>query len=137
MPRTGECSDPIRIRAHHLLCLQGFQGYGYNLEFIRHLEKIITFFNSYPDSKLQIVQKTDVICSYCPHESKGFCNRDTGIGKIDILVIERTSIDFNKIYSFEEVQKLVNEDLNHQDIMDICGKCSWKDKCCFFIKKIY
>jgi hypothetical protein len=136
MPVTGECSDPIRIRAHHLLCMQGFQGYGYNSEFIMHLEKIIAFFNSYPNSKLQIVQEADEICSCCPNENKGFCNRDTKIGKIDILVIERASIDLKKIYSFEEVQKLVDEDLNHQDIMDICGKCSWKDKCRFFIKKI-
>ena len=53
------------------------------LEFIMHLEKIITFFNSYPDSKLQIVQKTDVICSYCPHEQ-------VRVSVIGILELEKS-----------------------------------------------
>jgi hypothetical protein len=136
MVETGECSDPIRIRAHHLLCIQGFQGYGYNSDFIKHLEKIITFLDLNPHSKLQIVLETDEICSHCPYEQESFCNRDTEIGKIDIRIIERASIDVKKFYSFKEVQKLINEYLNHQDIMDICGKCSWKDKCLFFINKI-
>ena len=29
-------SDPLRIRAHHILCIQGFQGLGYSEEFTKN-----------------------------------------------------------------------------------------------------
>lgn len=64
---NAKYSDPIRIRAHHLLCIPGFQGYGYSSDFIIHMEKIISFLKSNPNADLQIVDNTDELCSRCPH----------------------------------------------------------------------
>ena len=38
--KNGVGSEPIRIRAHHLLCMQGFQGYGYNKTFTENMTHI-------------------------------------------------------------------------------------------------
>ncbi len=40
--QRGQMNDSIiNIRAHHLLCLQGFQGYGYSQDFVRNMAEII------------------------------------------------------------------------------------------------
>ena len=33
----------LSIRAHHFLCMQGFQGYGYSEDFIRNMAGIIEY----------------------------------------------------------------------------------------------
>ncbi len=65
--KNRKYSDPIRIRAHHLLYIQGFQGYGYSSEFVTHIERIDSFLKSNPYHKLQIIVETDEICSKCPY----------------------------------------------------------------------
>jgi uncharacterized protein len=130
----GEYFDPMWIRAHHLLCMQGFQGYGYSKEFERHMGMIITFLNSNPSTAIQIITSADEICAKCPYCVEGKCAKELGIEKIDEFVLERITIVENKIYSFDNAIKIVNNDLDHNDIMIICDKCSWKDKCVFFIE---
>ena len=73
MKVNGKYSDPIRIRAHHLLCMQGFQGYGYSKDFERHMGMIITFLNSNPSTAIQIITSVDEICSKCPYCVEGKC----------------------------------------------------------------
>lgn len=33
-------NNPIYLRAHHLLCLQGYQGYGYDEKFKKNMDKV-------------------------------------------------------------------------------------------------
>jgi hypothetical protein len=139
MEKNGKYSDPIRIRAHHLLCIQGFQGYGYSPDFAEQMEKIISFLDSNPSYDLQIIVGADEICSHCPHEDNGECERDSDslnlIGKIDSLVIEKADLEENGIYYTEDALNLVYYNLDSNDIIEICGKCSWNHECLFFIDK--
>jgi uncharacterized protein len=137
--KTVKYSDPIRIRAHHLLCIQGFQGYGYTPDFERHMANIVNLLNLDPSVKLQIIAGTDEICCHCPYEINGLCERysdsQEGIVKVDNLVIDKAVFVENKIYSFQNAINLIDNNLSHEDVTEICFKCSWKDKCLFFIKK--
>jgi len=136
---TGKFSNPIRIRAHHLLCIQGFQGYGYNSDFKRHMKGLVAFLDIKSTHKLQVVAEVDEICSSCPHKVGLSCDRDSdshqGVEKLDAMVLRRAGLDENRIYSWENAKELVNNNLTNQDIVDLCSKCSWKDNCLFFIKK--
>jgi uncharacterized protein len=137
---NGVYSDPIRIRAHHLLCMQGFQGYGYNKDFERHMGMIITFLNSNPSTKVQIVTKTDEICSHCPYKYKSLCNRDKNshfkIEKLDNFVIKKALLKENHVYQIVDVLKLVNNNIDQNSLIEICDRCGWKNKCLFFQEKI-
>ncbi len=136
---TGGCFDPIRIRAHHLLCIQGFQGYGYDRCFEEHMKDIFNYFFLNPKNTLQIIIGNDELCSHCPHEIEHQCNRDSdssSIEKLDQTVINRVSLTENEIYSFENAVNSINNDLKNDDILEICGKCGWSLKCLFFIKKM-
>ena len=130
-------SDTIMIRAHHLLCIQGFQGYGYTPEFVSHMKKLISFLKSDLNNNLQIVVESDDLCSRCPHDVDGQCIKGyvDEINKVDRLVVEKANLDLKHIYTVFEAFNTVNKNLNHDHVVMICSKCSWKEKCLFYIEK--
>ncbi|MDD3984568.1 MAG: DUF1284 domain-containing protein [Methanobacterium sp.] len=140
MKVNREYSDPIKIRAHHILCIQGFQGYGYSKDFETHMQRIIIFLDTHPTTKIQIITKTDEICSYCPYNYKNSCNMDKYspiiMEKLDKLIIKKFLLKENEIYPIEDILKLVNDNINHNTLIEICGNCSWNNKCLFFKNKI-
>lgn len=121
--------------------MQGFQGYGYSKDFVKHMEMLIRFFNSNPDSKVQVVTEIDEICSHCPYKTKNYCNQEYDslflMENLDKLVIESAHLKENQIYTIEQVLKLVNTNLNHKSIGEICDICSWNDKCLFYLENSY
>ena len=63
----------MKIRAHHLLCMQGFQGYGYSEEFSQNMSKIIQKLKSHPEQKIEITADLDIICKSCPQKKNKIC----------------------------------------------------------------
>ena len=57
----------IRLRPHHLLCTQSYEGMGYSHDFIENMNKITDILRSMPDTKIQLVFTTDSLCALCPH----------------------------------------------------------------------
>ena len=137
MTESGKYSDPIRIRPHHLLCIQGFQGYGYTSEFVSHMKKFISFLKSNLNYNLQIVLESDELCSRCPHNVDGRCVKGAQdeIDKVDRLVVEMANLDLKFIYTDFDAFSTVNKNLNYDHVISICSKCSWNDKCHFYIEK--
>ena len=81
----------INLRGHHLLCLQGFQGYGYNEEFTRNMtiihEKLMN-----DEESIHLVNGLDDLCKYCPNLNKDICINDREnekILKMDKIVIDK------------------------------------------------
>ncbi|MCE5214479.1 MAG: DUF1284 domain-containing protein [Methanobacterium sp.] len=130
-------SDVIKIRAHHLLCIQGFQGYGYSPEFQINLEKVIKFLKNHPNSCLKVVAEADVICESCPNLEGGCCNRylhSNSIQSMDIQVLKKLGIADGHIEQVGSLFSQVKDALNKvEDVKDICGNCSWKDKCLWYL----
>lgn len=137
MMESGKYSDPIRIRAHHLLCIQGFQGYGYTKDFVSHMEKVTTFLRSNPLYKIKIVVKSDELCSQCPHDVDERCIKGSSneISKIDRLVVEKANLDLKHIYTVSEAFGIVNKNLNHDLVVSLCSGCTWQNKCILYIEK--
>jgi uncharacterized protein len=134
MQRESEYSDPIRIRAHHLLCIQGFQGYGYDQDFIQRMGEIIAFLESDPSHKIEIVTESDEICKTCPNLIGKHCINDhySKIRKLDVHVINHSFLKENSIISFNRAIDAVNNNLKPEDIKIICESCDWINKCLFY-----
>lgn len=72
----GDLPSPLRIRAHHLLCLQGFQGFGYSEKFIAQMRRVHRLLRMKPDTDIQVLIGSDILCEHCPHHYRGRCTTD-------------------------------------------------------------
>lgn len=125
----------IFIRPHHLLCIQGFQGYGYSSEFTKNMRNIIDYINSKENKVcLQIVITCDDICEKCPNNQNHKCVCEE-VNIMDKKVIEELSLKEGQVLESvgKEVFSKVNKNLkNSMKCNYICGKCSWHNVCLWF-----
>ena len=60
------------LRGHHLLCLQGFQGYGYDENFVKNMTEINRQ-RKLADTTIALTDSPDDICKSCPNLKDGIC----------------------------------------------------------------
>ena len=128
----------IKIRAHHLLCMQGFQGYGYSQDFAANMQKVIETINSSQNPVVEIVAECDVICSHCPHNMEEVCWKGLGSAKrirdMDLRVLEKLGLREGTKVKGKDIFDLVNTRLgNVSDVNGICGKCEWMNRCVWYL----
>ncbi|MGL4670431.1 MAG: DUF1284 domain-containing protein [Methanobacteriaceae archaeon] len=139
----------IRIRPHHLLCIQGYQGYGYDNKFNQNLKEISSIIlknKNKSTPKLIISNYNDDICHHCPNlTSKNYCKNienNEDIKLIDNNVMKKLEISetlqpnnslTKNTYTPKEIFNLINKKISKKtDLVGICDNCSWTDKCLFF-----
>ena len=132
--------DTMKIRAHHLLCMQGFQGYGYSEDFTKNMAEIIEILQNFPKRKIEIIAGSDVICACCPYDINGTCQESQGsnekIMSMDVKVLKKLEIPPGSVFEAEEIFNIINKKLKtHLDVKEICGDCRWSEKCLWFISK--
>jgi hypothetical protein len=131
-------SKCIKIRAHHLCCIQGFQGYGYSSAFITNMKTIISDIKASPSKPIMLVSECDAICSSCP--SKRECSTQKSvhshrIKNMDLAVLEKLNIAEGTVIEANEAFRLLNSKLNTaSDIDEVCETCKWKRKCLWFMQ---
>ena len=137
----------IYLRGHHLLCLQGYQGYGYDDNFKKNMENIISILKN-EDSNVKVVltESPDDLCKFCPNLIDRICigelnNAEKSMhsitnGKIvsmDSKVLKKAKINKRKEYLFSEAVILVNNSFKYlRDAKEVCGECEWIDKCLWY-----
>lgn len=132
-------SECIRIRAHHLFCMQGFQGYGYSSEFVANMSLVLESIKTSPSGHLELVSECDAICVSCPHKKE--CSLSDSflalkIRKMDQLVLEKLGMEEKTVGEAKELFRLVNTKLkNPSDIEEVCGSCRWRQKCLWYLQK--
>ena len=130
-------SDIIKIRAHHLLCMQGFVGYGYSQEFIDNMKGFIENIKTEPRLEVEIIEGSDIICSCCPHNDRGMCQKETDsdekVKSIDRRVLEKGGLRKGAIIKAEDIFYVVNKKFKGvSDTEGICSNCGWQKKCIWF-----
>jgi|LSQX01.1.fsa_nt_gb hypothetical protein len=129
---------PIKIRAHHLLCMQGFRGYGYNDDFATHLKNIIERFRKNPDTFIQVISSCDEICYGCPHQIEDRCNKESDanyrIKIMDSKILKCIGIQPDSVDTIQAMTNQVNDTFKTQaQLAAICGDCQWTEKCIWFL----
>lgn len=117
------------------MCLQGFQEYGYDEEFILNMERINKL-RKIEDTKIILTDNADDICKNCPNLKNNYCKskeNDLKIKRMDNTVILKFKKDkeYNSPKLFEEVSKAFN---TRESVRNICFECEWHDECLFFQK---
>ena len=127
----------IRLRGHHLLCLQGFQGYGYSEDFVLNMVRINEMRKS-ADCTVTLTNEPDDICSACPNLKDNLCEnkkQNEIIVEMDNEVLSHLNMnnEDNSIDLFNEVASIFN---SSDSVENICNECKWAEKCLFYKKLI-
>lgn len=125
----------MKLRGHHLLCILGFQGYGYSEDFVLNMTRI----NELRKSEKSIIKLTNIpddICSSCPNLKNNLCENEMQneiIVKMDEEVLSKfnRNIEYNAIDLFNEVNLKFN---TLKSVENICNDCKWAEKCLFYKK---
>lgn len=130
--------EPLKIRAHHLCCIQGFQGYGYSPAFVANMRAVISDLEALPSRPLRLVTNCDAICVSCP--SKRECTAQEShlsrrIKHMDLAVLDKLGIEDGAVLRADEAFQLINSKINSpSDVEDVCGTCKWRQKCIWYVQ---
>jgi hypothetical protein len=64
-----QSDQPVALRGHHLLCVFGFQGKGYNEAHAMGMAAVLRRLRR-PGVRVRIVSGPDAICATCPHRDE-------------------------------------------------------------------
>ena len=125
----------LLLRGHHLLCLKGFQGYGYDENFTKNMSDI-NLRRKLSDTTISLTDSPDDICSACPNLNNNLCEnkiQNQKIVKMDKEVLKK--LDASKEYNSAELFEMIDTIFNTEEsVSKICFKCMWSDKCLFYQK---
>lgn len=143
----------IQLRAHHLLCLQGYQGYGYDEKFKENLEKILTSLKNDKNIQITLTDSKDDICNCCPHLNNEKCisgldlektpanyekisESNNKIVEMDSKILNKANLEKNKKYSYKELINKINDVFStYFKAKEICNDCEWENECLWLISK--
>ena len=92
-----------------MLCIQGFQGYGYSSDFASNLGKVKKLLYE-DDPNVAIITDIDDICALCPNYSMGRCKEfGSEVIGMDKKVLEITGIENGTIITFKEAIGKIND----------------------------
>lgn len=125
----------MKLRGHHLLCILGFQGYGYSEDFVLNMVRINELRKS-DKTTIKLINRPDDICSACPNLKDDVCEnkmQNENIVKMDNEVLSQFNInqEYNAIDLFNEVVLKFN---TLKSVENICNDCKWAEKCLFYKK---
>ncbi len=123
------------LRGHHLLCLKGFQGYGYDETFIENMIDINSK-RKLSSTSVKLTNSCDDICKACPKLENGLCENEIQnrrIVEMDDEVLKK--IDASKEYGAVELFEMIDSTFNSKEsVSEICSNCMWHEKCLFYQK---
>lgn len=125
----------MELRGHHLLCILGFQGYGYSEDFVLNMTRINELRKT-DKTTIKLINRSDDICSACPNLKNDLCENEMQnetIVKMDEEVLSEFDInkEYNAIDLFNEVILKFN---TLKSVENICNDCKWAEKCLFYKK---
>ena len=125
----GELAHPLRIRAHHLLCILGFRGLGYSQEFIVRMGKVVEELSSNSTIPITIIAECDVICTSCPHHKGNKClkkvDSEWKVENRDLEVLQRLGFEVGAQMPAGEAWTRIRGKLTVKDVAEICQGCEW------------
>ena len=118
--------NQIHLRAHHLICLQNFEGKGYSPKFATHMQHILDTLRMYPDDIcIQKIEGGDDLCQYCPFYVNGKCTESDIVEALDRAY---TAL-FPQKLSYNQLREITCKHLSFSKFESICKHCEWFNIC--------
>lgn len=122
--------EPLRLRGHTLLCLQGFRGEGYSSLFVENLAAIHRRLHEYPEQPIEVIDTPDAVCAACPHRALSGCTLNHEHSEVDMQaqdrdVLARLGLTPGAVLSWRQVLDRIRINLTSDSLFSICGQCRW------------
>jgi hypothetical protein len=118
--------DNIKLRAHHLLCLYGFRGLGYNKEFVENMQAIVDRIRENPSIEIELVRGADDICLKCPHNIEDRCSKPgRNVEEFDQGIIDRLKVEIGNEAESRNLLNLIETRIRPGELSLICKGCEW------------
>ena len=118
-----------KIRPHHLMCILGFRGLGYNENFTINMTNIVKDLRSNPNAIIIVSPEADDICVTCPHNNKGICvkkpNSEEIVQNLDSEYIKLIQIPLRVPISINDAWKNIVSSVSLETMENICKECEW------------
>ena len=119
----------IKLRPHHILCAQFFEGKGYNEAFIENMGSVLAELET-DSASVSLISGCDELCSACPNNLSGVCSADEKVQAIDRRVIETLRLSIGDSISWEILCGLARCTIIEPiKLREVCGDCEWIDIC--------
>jgi len=130
-------NDPFRLRAHHLGCVPGFTGHGYDRVFTDRLAAIASALAADPTHPILVVQGADDVCASCPHRDGTRCIRepsaDAAVNAHDAAFLRALSLAPGDLVTPAAVRDRIDRSpAIRKALRDACTGCPWTGVCTFF-----
>lgn len=120
----------LRIRGHHLICLQFYHAQGYSPEFARNLFRIIDRFTR-GEKGIAVIGHDDV-CAACPALAQGRCaqepDNEDAIRVLDALAIEMLELQAGEEFEWGVATLSVQRVIERWRAL-ACEGCEWEEAC--------
>jgi len=115
------------LRAHHLLCLQGFRGLGYSPAFVENMAAVHRQLFSEQETLVLLTNGADVICAACPHlDERGACARGAPETRDD-AVLQALGVQAERRDTWRAWLDRLAARLDEATFERVCAGCAWLD----------
>lgn len=130
MPLLRSHGPALRLRAHNLLCLQGFRGRGYDAAFVAEMTAVHRQLAADPDTPVEVVARPDRLCSACPHLAAGGCTlggpeHEAHMHAQDEQVLRRLWLQDGEVLPWSQVLERIARSVRGSDLPGLCTTCPW------------
>ncbi len=120
--------NSLKLRPHHALCAQFFEGKGYSEAFVAHMYGVLSELDR--GAAVTLADGCDAICAGCPNERDGVCETDEKVRAIDRRAIEAMGLSFDDTLPWHDLSALAKEKiLAAEKLKDVCRDCEWIGVC--------
>jgi len=128
----------INIMIHHLICIQGFEGFVYDEKFTKNYNNIIDNIKDEPDYLVKIVRGIDDLCKKCPYkDEKVICTKRNDILAREKELAELLEISAGQKYNVNELFNKINAQISSKEIANryLCERCTRRSNCGWYKSK--
>lgn len=121
--------DLLVLRAHHLLCIHGFRGMGYDEAFTETMWALVRAMQDDVPRRVRVIRGLDTACWRCPHHGEGVCEAsptsEAHVLGLDQNVLAHLGLVSGEVYDKAELIARTRERVHPDDLDHLCAGCSW------------
>ena len=116
----------IKLRYHHLLCINYFKGYGYDEDFINNMKKIKAKID---EEEIFITDGFDDLCSHCSNKINDKCKWEEKVKRYDNNLKRIINLEVGTICKYGLIKEKIAPVIKSDMRMHVCDDCEWSKYC--------